>query len=229
MKIGLMTIATGKAYQEYAYDLFESANSFFPEADQIVFTDSPSAFRLKTNAIYVDEMGYPEATLFRYRTFLSKSWFLSSYDYLFYADADMQFVRPVENIIYSDLVATLHPGYYKQKGTPETRSISTACCPDNRAYYCGGFQGGSAERYLEAARVMAANIEEDERNKVLAVWHDESHWNRYLRDVPPTQVLTPSYCYPEDYSGGYMWEPSDFPPILVALDKRKRGNHPRFQ
>jgi hypothetical protein len=39
---------------------------------------------------------------------------------------------------------------------------------------------------------------------IVARWHDESHWNRYLIDHPPSLVLSPSYCcYPDGRSAEF--------------------------
>jgi histo-blood group ABO system transferase len=50
------------------------------------------------------------------------------------------------------------------------------------------------------------------------VWHDESHFNRYMIDNPPTKILTPSYCYGESMN-------IPFPKKLLALNK----NHSEFR
>ena len=60
--------------------------------------------------------------------------------------------------------------------------------------------------------------EQDFDNNIIAVWHDESHINRYFIDHKPTVVLTPSYCYP-----GAAYIP--FHKRLVALDK----NHSEYR
>ena len=103
----------------------------------------------------------------------------------------------------------VHPGFHdKPRGklTYERRRESTAwIAPEEGArYYCGAFQGGRTERYLEAVGVMAAQIDTDTAKGITAVWHDESHWNRYLIDHPPTLELSPSYCwYPDGRSRGF--------------------------
>ena len=64
------------------------------------------------------------------------------------------------------------------------------------------------------ASTLRDAIEADRANGVTAVWHDESHLNRYLRAHPPKR-LTPAYCYPE--SG---WPHlAHLAPVIVALDK----------
>lgn len=223
MKIGLIIIATGEVYRNYAKGLIESIKTHFSEAEPVVFSDDESGNFLVSN------LGYPKSTLYRYHMMISQEKVLSKFEQLFYVDADMQFVSKPGDIYSPGLTATLHPGFYKRgRGTPEMRKESTAYCPNNTVYYCGGFQGGEAGTYLEAAREIKNKIDKDDENNILAIWHDESHWNKYLVDKPPSNILTPAYCYPEDYNGGYGWKPKEFNPVLIALDKCKRGNHPRF-
>ena len=51
---------------------------------------------------------------------------------------------------------------------------------------------------------MAEQIDADSTRGITAVWHDESHWNRYLVDHPPTLELSPSYCwYPDGRSSAF--------------------------
>src|SRR5579859_5298349 len=155
MKVALITIATGKKYHHYAGAMFASAKKFFPSADRIAFTDGIGAdepeadivFPFIANATHnflIPSAGYPEATLKRYHTMLTRKEFLSNYDQIFWADADMLFVAPVgEEIFSTGITATLHPGYVGGRGTPETNLKSYAYCANNTAYYCGGFQGGN--------------------------------------------------------------------------------------
>ena len=196
----------------------------------MAFTEGPIINTdLNADSYFVtDKKGYPNETLFRYQTILKARWKLEEFDQIFFADADMLFVAPVGDIYSDGLVATLHPGYIGRKGTPEYRPESMAFCSTNERYFCGGFQGGDAMTYIRAMEEMAQNISIDDRRGITAVWHDESHWNKYLETkVKPKKVLTPSYCYPEGYEGKWGWAANEYPPILMALDKTKRGNHPR--
>ena len=232
MSIGLIIIATGKAYVDYAEQLIGSIAYYFEGAHPIVFTDQPQVLGAVASVYHTMPLGYPQQTLRRYHTILEKEYILQKFDHLFYIDADMLFVDYVkeEDIISRGLTATLHPGFFKENtlGAPEKREISTACCSNNIAYYCGGFQGGTAKAYLDAANFMASKIDVDTKNGVTAIWHDESHWNALLANRPPDRILSPSFCYPEDYDGGYGWSKEEYPAKLIALDKRKRGNHPRY-
>jgi hypothetical protein len=231
LRIGLMTIATGEKYRKYASEMFHSAKEFFPAAEQIVFTDGDAdlihAEFPEMHVFQVPSIVYPEATLLRFHFFLTQKVFLSRFDYLYYCDADMRWVAPVGDILADGLVATLHPGFAVRntQGTPERRKESTAYLPERTSnqYFCGGFQGGRRKEYLAAADVLAFLIDLDRKRKIMAVWHDESHWVSYLHYHPPAKILTPSYCTPEESlaQGGYCgWTSKQYPPILLAVDKK---------
>jgi histo-blood group ABO system transferase len=70
-------------------------------------------------------------------------------------------------------------------------------------------------------KVMRQNIDEDFSHNYIAMWHDESHWNKYLIDNPPEKVLDPGYCYPETMVEEFykkVWR-QDYHKRLVALHK----------
>lgn len=89
-------------------------------------------------------------------------------------------------------------GYRRIRGGFETDKKSTAYVGDDEGdvYYAGGFWGGAAPAVLEMARRLRRNIERDLSRGHIALWHDESHLNRYLIDHPP-KVLSSAYCRPE--------------------------------
>jgi histo-blood group ABO system transferase len=227
MSVALVTIATGEKYRNYAYELIATARHFWPRAHTIMFTDEPRHICGLDHVFKTEAKGYPNETLMRYHTMLSQEKFLADYDHIFYADADMRFVADVEDIpspAYS-LYATLHPGYVNKnvKGTPETNCKSRAFCDWNNVYVAGGFQGGQNNVYISAMHTMRERIQADLQDGITAVWHDESHWNRFIADhkyAVDIAYLTPSFCYPENYDGRWGWQPNEYKPVLVAVDKK---------
>jgi len=135
-------------------------------------------------------------------------------DYLFACDADMRFVGPVGSEVLSDLIGTEHPGFVGKRGTYETRSASTACVGEDEGerYFAGGFYGGARDSFFGLLEGVMKQIKLDQAADVMAIWHDESHLNRYFINHPPTLVLPPSYCYPESWDLPYEKR-------LLALDK----------
>jgi histo-blood group ABO system transferase len=220
MKIALLNVATGK-YISFIPPLWESAKKFFMpghEVHHFLFTDSTTYVPEENETIVPQQhIGWPGSTLFRYNFFEGVLDQLEAFDYIFYCDADMRFVDTVGEEILSDLVATLHPGYYnKPVGTYpyETNPLSKAFVkPENRkTYFYGAFNGGSGAGFCKLIRELAAFTAEDYKKGLIAVWHDESHINRYFSENAPTKVLDPSYSYPESWG-------LPFKPRLLALDK----------
>tara|TARA_R100000808_G_scaffold12465_1_gene31015 strand:+ start:1359 stop:2054 length:696 start_codon:yes stop_codon:yes gene_type:complete len=222
-KVGLLIIASNK-YIRFAQDLISSADEHFLQDQDVtyfLFTDREDEIQSERKVVKlkVEHKEWPWMTLGRYRIFTTYQEELSKMDYLYYSDADMLFKDKVGDEILSTLVGTAHPGcyLYKPRGDPETRPESLACIHENEdfpySYYmAGGFNGGTASEYLKMARVLADNIDTDFKNDIIALWHDESHMNRYFIDNPPTLALDPGYCFGEGH-------PLPFKCRLLALNK----------
>lgn len=228
MSTALVVIATGDVYRQHAKNLIASAKQFFIPHDVVLFTDNPAEFDVPIK-FHRANLGYPRATLMRYHAMVEAREILSKYDNIFYSDADMLFVAPVaENEILSDgITATEHPGYVGLHGTPEANPRSAAYLPTIRTYFCGGFNGGTSAAFLQMANAISQAVDQDDANRILAVWHDESHLNRYLYDHPPAKILSPSFCYPENAGEHYkgIWRRAErhgIVPKLVALEKGSR-------
>jgi histo-blood group ABO system transferase len=219
MKIGLLIIATNK-YTRFLKPLIESADNYFLKGFEVtyfIFTNQEVSVLSDRQIvkIEVDHKNWPWMTLGRYKIFTEKSELLSKQDYLYYCDADMLFVDSVGSEILSERVATQHPGYFGRRGTPETNLNSLACVypHEEMQYFAGGFNGGTSNEYLKMSKVISENIEVDYSRGIIAIWHDESHMNRYFIDNIPTKILNPSYCCPEG------WNVCLFGRKLLALDK----------
>lgn len=217
MKIGLLLISTGK-YDRFVGPLLESARKYFltnHDVTYFLFTDSDK-FNNQENVVIISKKHepFPAPTLKRYETFHNYRDALIKMDYLFYCDVDMLFVDSVGDEILSERVGTIHPGYVGQRGTPETRQESLAYISPEREmfYYAGGFNGGTSKNFLDMCEELDKNIKKDLDNGIIAIWHDESHMNKYFVDNPPTKSLSPSYCYPESWNLPYKKR-------LLALDK----------
>lgn len=216
-KVGLCIMATGR-YVVFASELIKSAREFFLKDCQVtyfVFTDGElSCEGEDIQTTYQSRLGWPYDTMMRFEVYFNNKNLFDGYDYMFALDADMLFVSDVGEEILGDLVGTIHPGYYNKPGTYETRRASTACVRKREAehYFAGGFYGGKTKEFLQLLSTTSANIRKDLHRDIIAVWHDESHLNRYFIDHPPTLKLDPSYCYPESWN-------LPFPKRLLALDK----------
>jgi len=214
--IGLLIMATGK-YIQFVDPLIASAEKHFCKNHHVtyfVFTDSPQTPEENIVYLFQKKLGWPFDTMMRYHVYLRHKNLLETQDYLFACDADMLFVDEVGDEILSDHVATLHPGFVGKWGSYETNPSSKAYIRKGEGdyYFAGGFYGGRTKEVLNIAKVNSDNINDDLSRGIIAVWHDESHWNRYCIDHKPTVILSPSYCYPEDWNLPYS-------PKLLALNK----------
>jgi hypothetical protein len=224
---GLLIIATGEKYHKYIQPLLASARTYFVPHTPIIFSDAEDIGCAEHPFMRIPHEHWPGPTLHRYGTFLRAWSFLHSFDHLFYIDVDMLFVAPVGKEIFSDgITATLHPGYVGTPGTPERNTHSAAYIPSNarNQYFCGGFNGGTMEAFMEMTDYLDADITRDERLGITAIWHDESHLNKYLWDNPPAKTLDPSYCYPENAGAYYIdkWKHVglNVTPKIIALEKK---------
>jgi histo-blood group ABO system transferase len=188
------------------------------EVTMFVFTDKEMPKKEDLISLEHNHESWPNPTLKRYHVFDKYKNVLSKMDYLYYCDADMLFVDFVGDEVLPDtetgLVGTEHPGFYGgRRGTYETNKESTAFVPRNEGfiYFAGGFNGGASSSFLKMSSVIKNNVDIDLKNDLIAVWHDESHINRYFIDNKP-KVLNPSYCYPESWN-------LPFDKKLLALDK----------
>lgn len=225
-KIGLVVIATNK-YIKFVKPLLESVKKHFlvgQDVQMMLFTNHNSRSagfedypESEITFFHQDHIPWPGSTLFRYNIFHQAKKHLAEKDYIFYCDADMLFVGDVGAEVLSDRVGTIHPGFYdkpREAFTYETKTSSRAAVApsEGTVYYAGGFNGGTSIEYIRMCEVLSEKIADDYKRGVIAVWHDESHLNRYFIDNPPTVSLSPSYCYPESWL-------IPFEKRLLALDK----------
>ena len=128
----------------------------------------------------------------------------------FIFDADMKVCDFVGSDIPGDLVGVSHPYQNARLKNPknfsyERREESTACCEKREeadTYYAGGFIGGKSSCFIKMSEVIKENIDRDFKAGIIALWHDESHLNRYFIDNPPDITLNDTYCFPEEKEGG---------------------------
>jgi hypothetical protein len=212
LKIGILYICTGK-YAEFYEEFMRSLESFLPDTEKtvFVFTDSDSIKDEVSGQVKVFQakLGWPYDTLMRYHMFLTQKESLLKMDYLFFFNANMiiNSVINYEDVIPSedeDLVAVLHSSFTNSRGTFETRSASTAYLSESEGiyYYQGCLNGGTSEKFIEMCETLKENIDIDLNNKIIAVWHDESHMNWYM-DKRNIKKLHPGFSYPESLKLNY--------------------------
>jgi len=223
MKICIITVATGR-YIQFVENLLNKIDQYFldgHEIDCLLFTDNDleeCSDNVKVSKIV--HKPWPEPAMKKYNYIHSEKEHLSQYDYCYLFDADVDLVETVGDEVLKDLVGVLHPWKILEDKSVypyETRTESTAFVADeNRSkYYAAAFVGGKSESFLKMSEVIASRVMTDEKKGITAVWHDESHLNKYFNENPPTD-LSPAYMFPEELIGndGYPWKPK-----IVAINK----------
>jgi histo-blood group ABO system transferase len=205
VKIGLCAMATG-SYNRFIEPLYESVKRYFFTHHDIyevwlfIFSDGPVPCYDHVVRLYQKKLGWPYDTMMRFHTYYANRSVLAAMDYLYFCDVDMYFTDYVGPEILSDHVATRHPGFCGQrKDDYEKDSCSAAYVAPGQGnyYFAGGFYGGKRDRILSALVCCARQVDDDLAHGIIAEWHDESHWNKYCADNPPTLVLGPEYCCDE--------------------------------
>ena len=232
MKICILTIATNK-YIQFVERLLDDIEKYFLTGHEIqclLFTDHEVETSDNVKVSQIAHKPWPEPALKKYNYINSQSEYLKDFDYLYLFDADVGIVNKVGDEVIQDLVGVLHP--YKilesKKTYPyEKRKESSAYVSDenHNKYYAAAFVGGKSENFLQMAKVISQRVEKDERNGIVAKWHDESHLNKYFNENSPFE-LSPSYMFPEELINHpqYPYEPK-----IVALKKESSFNQEKIE
>ena len=241
-KVAVVAICLNTPYWPFISDMIVSARKFFlkgHDVDFICWTDMPLETKIDAKIIPTEPFEWPLPTLYRYHLFLREEELLKEYDFIYYIDSDMKFVSRVGDEILGDLVAAQHPMYairreYVPPYEPNEKSTSFIPRPGRvlnengkkrfePLYFAGGFQGGRPDKFIPAMKKMKEMIDEDfSKNSYIPIWNDETTWNRYLFENPPTVVLSPSYIYPDSLNKMYyqkIWG-RNYVPKLITLTKK---------
>src|ERR1035437_693226 len=242
-KIGILCVCINSMYWEFAKAMIESARIHLlanHDVEYMLWTDMPEEVNYGCKIFPTEAVTWPYPTLLRYTLFLQQEEYLKKFDYLMYVDVDMLFVNTVGDEVLGDgLTMAQHPIYALKRGyipPYEPNPSSSAYIPRfgqisqdengktwfDPLYAAGGFQGGTTESFIKAMKAMKRGIDADLSKNYIAIWNDESHWNKYLSEHPPSVVLSPSYVYPDSMIEEYynkIWGRT-YIPRLITLTKK---------
>lgn len=231
MKIGVFYICIGK-YNIFWDDFYASSEKkFLPnhEKTYYVFTDKPNDGRFQHPHVctfFSENLGWPYNTLFRFKLFLEAREQAMGMDYLYFFNANAYFNETINEEIIPrgsfDMIGVLHPCYlgkHRAKYPYERSTASLTCIPQDKGsfYFQGCLFGGESQAFLKLADVCNENIQIDLSKNVIAMWHDESHLNKYFSEHTP-EILLPTYAYPQDLK-------HDYEQRIVMRDKKQFGGH----
>ena len=228
--VAILYIALGSyiCFWKEFYDSFECR--FLPEVkkDYYVFTDNSEYFDGCLENVHVIEwenLGWPGNTLYRFDMFLSIRELCSKMEYIFFFNSNYICNKNVdlENFagLNAELMCVAHPGFYGQSNyyfTYDRNKESLAYVPygEGECYVQGCFLGGRPKPFFEMCEKLSNNIHIDEKQGVMAEWHDESHVNKYIIGRDDVMILGPEYAYPEFATGM-----SENEIVLLLRDKEK--------
>jgi len=239
MKVAIIFIGTGK-YINFLPNYYENIEkNFLPNWEKtfLVFTDGKLEDPPENIIPYYQEhLEWPYITLKRFEIINRARDQISKHDLLVFLDADTLVVdEVVEKEFVSDkpFFGVWHPchnlgmpPHNKLPGAFDTNPNSTACIDlsmDNcsKYYYQGCLWGGKVPEILDMIDILNTKVNKDLENGVIALWHDESHLNKFFIENPDlVNTLGPEYAYPEVFAG-YC----DFEPKIVHLAKDNSKYH----
>ncbi|XP_028261017.1 alpha-1,3-galactosyltransferase 2-like isoform X2 [Parambassis ranga] len=127
--------------------------------------------------------------------------------HVFCFDVDQVFTGRFGSEALGDSVALLHAYYYnlpKNIFTYDRNPKSKAYMETGDFYYHAAIFGGLWKNVKALTEACYQGIMEDKQNNVEALWHDESHLNKYFWLHKPSRILSPEYCW--DTAIGYRSE-----------------------
>ncbi len=226
--VGLLIIATNK-YVKFVQQLITSADQFFLSNQKVkYFIFSDQNLEITSNREYelikIKHKTFPYASMERFKHFYKNKNKLERMDFLYYCDVDSSFVGPIHSNIMGDLVGVRHCGYLDVAGPVETNPNSSFYAPLEKYqyYFGGGFSGGKTDSYLQLSKICADLIDQDLKNEIMPIFHDETAINYYFSSVmQPDVILSPAYHYPQSNLEHYrnIWKGKNFSPKIMLLDK----------
>ena len=237
MRIAILYICTG-AYNRFFDGFYTSSERFFlagkAERDYFVFTDDLNLSKASNvHLIQRQCQGFPADSLFRFEMFVQIKEQLKVFDYVYFFNANAEFRQPVnEEILPDDSGLAMGLWYNLEKPwwslwhvfdlpaffSYERNRKSLAYIPPfgkNYKHFMGGVNGGRVNEYLAMIETLSKNIRIDYENGIIAVAHDQSHINAYMR-THKCKELPKEMCWPEEWI-------SSFEPKIVFRDKMKMG------
>ncbi|GAB1286277.1 hypothetical protein APTSU1_000150700 [Apodemus speciosus] len=211
--VGLIVFAVGRYLLYYLGRFLESANRFFMVNQKVIFYIMLDDFshmpwidldRHRTLKIFKIKQArrWQDVSMIRMKVISEhiEEHIRREVDYVFCMDVDQLFKAEYGLETLGDSVAQLHTYWYKESPgkVPYERNESSEAyiaAGEGDFYYHAAVFGGTATQVLRITKECAKAIMKDKKNNVEAVWHDESHLNKYFFLHRPSKILSPEYCW----------------------------------
>lgn len=218
MKVAICFIGTGE-YLNFLPKYYENIEKYFlPNAEKtfLVFTDG-ELNDIPDNIVpfHQPHLEWPFITLTRFEIINKSRDYIKKNDWFVFIDADALVVNYISEEEFFDTSKTFfgvhHPCHFlemqphdKFPGAFETNFLSKSCVKeddDTSIYYQGCLWGGKVPEVLSLIDELESRVKEDLDNNVIAVWHDESHLNKFfIENKNDVNTLGPEFAYPEVFS-----------------------------
>ena len=180
--------------------LTKTIKKFFVLTDKI---HNPYLKKKDITIVPVKHTTFPFSTLLRFRYMDKISKKLKSYSHIIFIDADMYincFISEKEFFFHNKpLFGVRHPNFLKKRGTFEynLNSLASVNQDDDLSIYIQGcFWGGKTNSVLKLIKILNKRINEDLKKKIIAIFHDESHLNKYfIENKELFYIYNLSYAY----------------------------------
>ena len=232
MKVAITFIGTNK-YLNFLPQYYENIQKYFlPNTEKVIlaFTDGELNETPDNLKVYHQEhLDCPFITLKRFEIINIARQVIEECSHLVFIDADALPVTTItEEEFFNDkpLFGVHHPCHFlKMKPHDEypgawDQNKNSLAYVDTvkeqpQVYYQGCFWGGQVPEVCAMIDELELRTNRDLEKDVVALWHDESHINRYFLDKSDiVHTFGSEYAYPELFS-----EVCSFEPKIVHLKK----------
>lgn len=236
MKVAICFIGTGK-YLNFLPKYYENIEKYFlPKSEKkfLVFTDGELDDVPENVTIYSQEhLDWPYITLKRFEIIQKAKSEIEQCDWFIFLDADTLVVNDVLEEDFFDntklFFGVHHPCHFLQMhphekfpGAFEVNTLSKACVSESddlSVYYQGCLWGGKVPYVLKMIETLNDRVNNDLNHNIIAVWHDESHLNKFfIENKSKIKTLGSEYAYPEVFDAYCNFEPKI---VHLAKDNSK--------
>ncbi|XP_067826715.1 alpha-1,3-galactosyltransferase 2-like isoform X2 [Heptranchias perlo] len=210
--IGLTVFAVGKYLDLFLEGFLVSADEHFMPGFSVIYyvfvDDLPKleemklGGRRKIKSFEIEKhKRWQDISMFRMKAIskLIENHIKHEANYVFCFDVDQRFEGRFGTEALSESVALLHAWYYRRPKywyTYDSNPHSAAyMSTKGDFYYHAAVFGGTWQSVKNLTESCSQGIMQDKQKNVEAVWHDESHLNKYFWLHKPTKVLSPEYCW----------------------------------
>jgi hypothetical protein len=221
-------------YQHFYPDFIKNCEeNFLPQykKNYYIITNNKDLklYNDNTFIFHTEKIGWPYETLYRFKYLLQfKEEDLYKSDIIYFINSNGKFLEKIDTKIFPDesgYAFTKHHGFYnkpyEQLAYEKSNKSSTAYISKDLGrkyeYFAGGFYGANTKNHIEMCKILDENITKDENNNYIAIWHDESHINKYCQSVLKYNFkkLGIEYHVPEERMNSYACKK------LIYLDKKR--------